>query len=179
MNHHALEIRSKPTIPDFFSPPQKKRAPKETVSKAVKNLITHGVPVVNPMANCLEISSTWIAKIDLRRMDFLLTSKFHQSDWKKQRDGLQYLKYITYPYKIYDLYIYIYYLYVYIYIYNLYVYIYIIYTHVHIYIYIYTFIQFLGVLGLSPNFGTFDSPNPLDRKSPSNWPVSCIADSFI
>ena len=51
-----------------------------------------------------------------------MTSKFHQSDWKKQRDGLQYLKYITYPYKIYDLYIY--YLYVYIYIYKIYTHVY-------------------------------------------------------
>lgn len=162
--NHGLEIRSKPTIPDFFSPPQKKRAPKERF------------PVVNPMAKKLEISSTLNRKNRFEKDGlFWLQSFTNQIGRNKEMDYSIWNKWHIHI--RYMICIYIYYLYVYIY--NLYVYIYIYYIHTCTYIYIYTFIQFLGVLGLSPNFGTFDSPNPLDRKSPSNWPVSCIADSFI
>lgn len=121
--NHGLEIRSKPTIPDFFSPPQKKRAPKERF------------PVVNPMAKKLEISSTLNRKNRFEKDGlFWLQSFTNQIGRNKEMDYSIWNKWHIHI--RYMICIYIYYLYVYIY--NLYVYIYIYYIHTCTYIYIYT-----------------------------------------
>lgn len=134
--NHGLEIRSKPTIPDFFSPPQKKRAPKERF------------PVVNPMAKKLEISSTLNRKNRFEKDGlFWLQSFTNQIGRNKEMDYSIWNKWHIHI--RYMICIYIYYLYVYIY--NLYVYIYILYTHMYIYIYIHIY-PIPGCIGLIAKF---------------------------
>ena len=119
--------------------------------------------------NCRRNFLNWNRKNRLEKDGlFWLQSFTNQIGRNKEMD---YLKYLTNPYDIYDICIYILFIRVYLYIHM--------YIYINMYLYIYTCIKFLGVLWLSPNFETFDSPNLLDRKSPSNWTVSCIAGSFI